>query len=111
MGSWTPTEAEVERAVREFLELRGWVVYKTDAGEAARASRRRGVRGSLTPGAPDLIALKGGRGFAIEVKRPGGRLRPSQRMEHARLEAAGVPVVVAYGLEDVARFLEGVDGA
>jgi len=105
MAKAVPSEKQVERAIREYLELHGWIVYKTDAGEAARAARERGRRGSLHPGAPDLIALKGGRGFAVEVKRPGGRLRSSQRLEHARLADAGVPVVVAYGLEDVERFL------
>ena len=109
MRSLPAREADLERAIREYLEALGWIVYKTDAGEAARAARRRGLRGTLTPGAPDLIALKGGRGIAVEVKRPGGRLRVSQRLEHARLEAARVPVVVAYGLEDVARFLEEVE--
>jgi len=62
MSKLGATEAQIERAIRDYLELKGWVVYKTDAGEAARAARRRGMRGALAPGAPDLIALKEGRG-------------------------------------------------
>jgi len=101
-----PLERDIGAAIMQLLGYHGWVVYKTDAGEAARVGRKRGFRGTLTPGAPDLIALKGGCGVAVEVKRPGGRLRKSQEREHRRLLLAGVPTIIVHSIDEMLVWLE-----
>jgi len=100
------TEAQIQQAIVNYLRAMGWYVVVTDAGEAARAARERHRRGRIRAGTPDLVALRGGRGMMIEVKRPSGRLTERQRMEHDRLRELGVPVTIARSVEDVERFLE-----
>jgi hypothetical protein len=57
-------------------------------------------------GVPDVIAIEGGRCYALELKASGGRLTPVQRDAHAALVAAGATVAVAYGLDDALARLE-----
>lgn len=73
----TPTEAQIESAIREAFILKHRIaLYKTDAGGAGyRSGLRKGARchGSLPVGFPDLIGCEPGTGriIAIECKRPG----------------------------------------
>jgi hypothetical protein len=57
-------------------------------------------------GVPDIVAVKNGQCYALELKAPDGRLTPVQRDAHAALAAAGATVVVAYGLDDALARLE-----
>ena len=57
-------------------------------------------------GVPDIIAIKNGQCYALELKAPDGRLTPVQRDAHAALVAAGATVAVAYGLDDALARLE-----
>jgi hypothetical protein len=66
-----------------------------NAGEAGRF-RALGVKA----GVPDLLALHGGRLFALELKAERGRVSQAQEAMLADLEAAGATVAVAYGLDD-----------
>lgn len=79
------------------------------AGEA----RAKGVAGKLKgmgvkAGWPDLLIVKGGRLYGLELKTESGRgpaegrrgrLSPAQVAAHAVLRAAGAEVAVAYGLD------------
>jgi hypothetical protein len=57
-------------------------------------------------GVPDIIVIKGGHTFALELKSPGGRLTAAQSIAHAALRAAGAAVVTTYGLDDALAQLE-----
>jgi hypothetical protein len=52
-------------------------------------------------GFPDIAGLFNGRFFAIEVKRPDGRMSPEQEVWRGRLEAKGCLYVVATSVADV----------
>ena len=82
-----PSEAEVLRQCLDLLTLLRVKHYRNNTGAVAVAatatSRRRYVRFGV-PGMPDVVAVgpRGGRHagkfIGIEVKAPGGRLRPEQ---------------------------------
>lgn len=103
------TEKQVEKAIRDYLETKGYLVVKTDAGHAARYTKKltgSALRGDFPPGFPDLIVLDPrGPAWFIEVKRPGGRIRRGQLYMHDYLMDMGFNVLVAHSVEDVVRFL------
>jgi len=55
-----------------------------------------------TVGLPDrLVFLPGSRVWLVELKRPGGRVRPTQLVTHARLAELGINVAVLSSREEV----------
>jgi hypothetical protein len=54
----------------------------------------------LKPGCPDLLLFHAGRGYGLEIKRPGERASVVQEAFHARLQASGVPVAVVHSPDD-----------
>jgi hypothetical protein len=88
-------EKDAYEAVVRLLRLAGCEVYRLSQ---SRASRQ-------TPGIPDLWVF-GPRNLYcwLEVKRPGGRLRPEQRKFQAHCEARKIEHVVG-GVREVERLL------
>lgn len=64
------SERDVQRAIVDLLRWRGWMVREL--------SQPRMVSGDIV-GVPDVIAFHSGHTLLIECKRPGGRLRDSQK--------------------------------
>jgi hypothetical protein len=58
-------------------------------------------------GVPDVIAIRAGRAYALEIKSPGGRLTAAQTAVHAELRRAGAEVAVAYGIDTAITVCEG----
>ena len=76
------TEADWFECVRDLLNLFGWHwIHQYD-------SRRS------NPGFPDILAVKGHRQLAIELKREGGRVTPAQQRWLDALAATGAEVGV-----------------
>lgn len=60
-------------------------------------------------GVPDrLVILPGGRLFLVELKAPGGRVRPVQRVMHERLERIGLLVPVLSSKDEVDTWMASV---
>jgi len=76
------TEKRLMAQLIDLLTATGWMTYHTFD------SRRS------TAGFPDLIAIRGARMLAIEVKSEAGRITPEQRAWLVAL--AAVPGVAAY---------------
>jgi integrase len=68
------------------------------ARSRVEAKIRKGL--GVRAGVPDLIAVKDGRTYALEIKSPGGLLTVAQNAAHAALRAAGAIVVTTYSLDD-----------
>ena len=97
-----PTEREVKHAVVEFYRMMGVTVWNLDQG--FRPGGRRHGTTRQAKGLSDLYCTWPARGVAwwVELKRPGGELRPEQvrfRDDNAR---CGVTVVVGGVVEAVA---------
>jgi Holliday junction resolvase len=100
------TEAEIQAEVVAYLRLHGWAVWKTSAHRHAKGVDR---------GIPDLIAIRERLVF-IECKEPvNGVVSAEQREFHAAARAAGIEVVIAYSIDDVAHLVAvpwvGLNGA
>lgn len=77
----------METRLRERVRERGGLCYKL---------------APTTAGLPDrLVVWPGGRVALVEVKAPGGRLRPIQRVTHERLSEVGLTVAVLSSVEEV----------
>ena len=103
-------EDMIQRAVFEHLALRSapgvFAFHPPNGGWRSRieAAILRGL--GVRAGVPDVIAIRGGCVYALELKPPGGRLTAAQNAAHAALRAAGATVVTSYGLDDAISMLE-----
>lgn len=91
MGIDAPRERDVEALLRSQVTDAGGLCVKLAPTEA---------------GVPDRLVVWEGRIWLVELKRADGRLRPVQVGWHERAAAAGVDVVVLYGVEGVRAWLE-----
>jgi hypothetical protein len=57
-------------------------------------------------GTPDLILIKDGKTFGLELKANGGRVSEAQAEAHQEMKAAGAEVAVAVGIDDALAQLE-----
>jgi hypothetical protein len=60
----------------------------------------------VVAGIPDILILKGGRLYALELKAPGGRLSPAQRLVGPRMEKCGATISVAKSIDEALVTLE-----
>ena len=80
-------ERDIQQAICQVLTLHGWFCL-----EYGQPGGHDGLRGSVPPGHPDIIAWKAGRGLLLEVKSAIGFLSTAQRHMHRMLGASGVTV-------------------
>ena len=98
-----PTEAQIHCAVVEYLERFGkpgvfW--FHVPNGELrARATGGKLKAMGTRKGVPDLIFIKDGQTFALELKRPGQHPSADQRIAMRDMAAAGAEVSVVHGLD------------
>ena len=105
------TEEAIQRDVVRHLQVRaapGTLYWHTPNGEL----RHKGTAGKLKAmgtlaGMPDLMLLRNGELYALELKRDGGRLSDAQRLRLEQLAAAGAQTAVAYGLDAALKVLKG----
>jgi hypothetical protein len=102
-------EAGIQRATVDHLYLRArpgvwWAAINNNprsvvAGALAKAA-------GCKAGLPDLLLLRRGQLYALELKADGGRVSPVQKACHAELRDAGAEVAVARGIDEALAQLE-----
>jgi hypothetical protein len=103
-------EDAIQRAVFAHLAMRGapdvFSFHPANGGYRSKVEAKilRGL--GVKAGTPDVIAIKDGKTFALELKAPRGRLTEAQHTAHAALRAAGADVAVTYGLDAAVNQLE-----
>ena len=103
-------EAQIQRAVLDHLRIRGvpglFFLHIPNGGLRLRseAARLKGL--GTRAGAPDLILIREGRVYGLELKAPGGRASAAQLETLAAMEAAGAYTCVAEGLDRALAVLE-----
>ena len=100
------TEAQVQKAIITYLQLKGWLVAHIPNGGRDAAHRRQMARQGAVNGWPDLVAIdRQGQTLWVEVKTAKGRISPAQKAVISELEARGCQVLVARSLDDVVEYL------
>lgn len=89
------SERQIQDAIIHRLRVHGWMVREL--------SQPRAVSGELV-GVPDVIAFKLGHTLLVEVKRPGGEIRASQRQFALEIEPHGAPTLAHWITSDVDDF-------
>lgn len=103
------SEESIQRAVVQLLTLTAkpdvaWTHVPN--GEA----RHKGVAGKLKgmgvkPGWPDIMLIRQGRCYGLELKTAKGKLSPAQIAAHEALREAGCEVATAHGFDEAHRAL------
>lgn len=89
-------EKQIEQKLKEQIEALGGKAFKF-----------------ISPGnsgVPDRIILLNGQCYFVELKRPGGKLRPLQESVHQQFEQLGFHVYVISSLKEVEEFIQKIGG-
>ena len=119
-GKPKETEAQIQRAILEYLKLKGVFCWRQNSGafRLHGAGGDRFVRAGF-PGISDILGILrlavqldgptqrwyNGRFLAIEVKRPGQKPTPDQQAFLAAVKANGGVAFIATSVEDVRKEL------
>jgi VRR-NUC domain len=102
-------ESAIQKAVFQHLATRS--AAHTFAFHVPNGGWRSPIEAAILkgmgvrPGVPDLIVIKDGLPFALELKAEGGRLSAAQSEALEEMRTAGADVGVAHGLDAALRWL------
>jgi hypothetical protein len=96
-------EDAIQRAVFQHLRTRpapGVFAFHVPNGGKRKPIEAAIMKGlGVTAGVPDIIAIKDGRAFGLELKSDDGRPTPRQIETMQAMQAAGATVALAQGLD------------
>lgn len=93
-------ESDIQRDCESFLKLHSFFYWRNHT--AGVRFRGKGVAKSRNKGAPDIMAIKAGVFYAIEVKKPTGVLSSDQIDWLQRADDHGAVSIVARSVEELA---------
>jgi hypothetical protein len=103
-------EQGIQSAVFQHLAVRAatgtFAFHPANGGWRSKVEAAIMKGQGVTPGIPDVIAIRDGQVFGLELKSESGRLSPAQRACHDRLVAAGAMCTTAFGLNHALGILE-----
>jgi hypothetical protein len=99
-------EKDIQREICDWLASKGYFFWRSNNipvyGFSNDGRRRFRALPKYTPrGLPDIICIHRGTFIAIEVKRPGAKLRPEQAEFATKLVTQGGFHILAFSLSDV----------
>jgi hypothetical protein len=103
-------EAAIQRAVFQHFRTRGapgvFAFHPANGGyrRPLEAKILKGI--GVVAGVPDVIAIRDGRTYALEIKAEGGRLTEAQERVLIALREAGATASHAHGIDQALRLLE-----
>jgi hypothetical protein len=104
-------EDQIQRAVFDHFRARsapGVFAFHPANGGFRKPIEAKILRGlGVRAGVPDIIAIKDGRCYALEIKAPGAKLSPAQEDALIALREAGAMATHCHGLDQALRVLEG----
>jgi hypothetical protein len=104
-------EQQIQRAIFDHFRARsapGVFAFHPANGGYRKPIEAKILQGlGVVSGVPDIVAVKDGRAYFLEIKAEGGRLSPAQEQTLIALRAAGALACHAHGLDQCLRVLEG----
>ena len=103
-------EQHIQKALADHLRARA--AAGTYWFHPANGGARTAIEGAILKacgvraGTPDLILIKGGKTFGLELKAGNGRVSLAQQSAHEEMRAAGAEIAVAVGFDDALAQLE-----
>ena len=89
-----PTESEIQRDIKRYLQATGWFVYKVQQG----ALSYKGIS--------DLTGVKNGHTVHIEIKKPTGKQSDYQKQFESDIKDHGGQYVILKSLDDAIKLNE-----
>jgi hypothetical protein len=103
-------EDQIQRAVFDHLRVRSapatYAFAVPNGGLRPRVEAAIMAGLGLHAGTPDIVIIRDGHAYALELKAPGGRLSEAQISAQEALRAAGAAVATCYGLDAAIKQLE-----
>ena len=100
------TEQDIQNSIRLKLSEMGFTVFRINVGRFQMKDGRWFDTG-VPKGFSDLEAVKDGRVYFIEVKKPGGKVRPDQVEFINRMREQGCRAGVAFSVEEAVEIVTG----
>ena len=104
-------EDQIQRAIFQHLKARrapGTFAFHVPNGGKRKPIEAAIMKGlGVTAGVPDIIAIRGGHTYGLELKAEDGKPTAKQIEALAAMEAAGATVAIATGLDAAISQLEG----
>jgi VRR-NUC domain len=104
------TEQQIQRAIFQHVKQRGApdaYVFAVPNGGYRRPIEAAIMKGlGVTPGTPDIVAIRDGKVFALELKTETGRATDAQLAAIEAIRRAGGFATVCYGLNRALACLE-----
>lgn len=96
-------EDQIQRAIFQHFKARkapGTFAFHVPNGGKRKPIEAAIMKGlGVTAGVPDVIAIRGGHAFGLELKADGGKPTEKQVAVMAEMQAAGATVALAAGLD------------
>jgi len=98
----TETEQDIQKLCLNYLRDNGFLCWKQPSqGLRVNGGRRAKCMGGSTVGHPDLMAIKDGNFYCIEVKKPGGKVHRSQVAWLTFAQMNGAKCMVVRSLQEM----------
>jgi len=91
-------------------ETRGLIFHVPNGGKRSKIESTQLKASGVVAGIPDLLVLRQGRCYGIELKTDIGRVRPEQIKIHEIWESNGVPVHVCRSFEETVKIINCIFG-
>ncbi len=98
-----PLESEIQRSILDWLTLKRIFHFRCNNQGRWLASANRWIPTAGIKGVADILGFYKGKFFALEVKRPGGKVTPEQTAFLEVVKSHGHIGEVVYSLQDVIR--------
>ena len=100
------TEQDIQNSIRLKLSEMGYTVFRCNVGKLKLPDGRWFDTG-LPKGFSDLFCVYKGRAYFIEVKKPGGKIKPEQVAFMNRMKEQGCVAGIVFSVEEAVELVTG----